>query len=70
RGHDYQQEVEISLQGAYQGTTRLLQRDGKRLEVKIPAGARTGTRIRISGEGVTGAGGGEAGDLYLRVRVA
>ncbi len=70
RGHDYQQEVEISIQEAYQGTTRLLERDGRRLEVKIPAGARTGTRIRISGEGVTGAGGGEAGDLYLRVRVA
>jgi curved DNA-binding protein len=68
RGQDYEQEVEISLQEAYQGTTRLLQRDGRRLEVKIPAGARTGTRIRMSGEGAPSAASGEAGDLYLRVR--
>jgi curved DNA-binding protein len=70
RGQDYEQEFEISLQEAYRGTTRLLQRDGRRLEVKIPAGARTGTRIRMSGEGCPGAASGEAGDLYLRVRVA
>ena len=70
RGQDFEQEIEISLQEAYRGTTRLLQRDGRRLEVKIPAGARTGTRIRMSGEGGPGAASGEAGDLYLRVRVA
>jgi len=69
RGQDYEQEVEISLQEAYQGTTRLLQKDGRRLEVKIPPGARTGTRIRMSGEGGPGAASGEAGDLHLRVRI-
>ena len=69
RGQDYEQEVEISLREAYQGTTRILQKDGRRLEVKIPPGARTGTRVRIAGEGGPGAAGGEAGDLYLRVRV-
>jgi len=69
RGQDYEQEVEISLRDAYQGTTRVLQKDGRRLEVKIPPGARTGTRVRIAGEGGPGAAGGETGDLYLRVRV-
>ncbi|RLC85055.1 MAG: J domain-containing protein, partial [Chloroflexi bacterium] len=69
RGQDYEQEVEISLREAYQGTTRILQKYGRRLEVKIPPGARTGTRVRIAGEGGPGAAGGEAGDLYLRVRV-
>jgi curved DNA-binding protein len=69
RGQDYEQPVEISLQEAYQGTTRVLQKDGQRLEVKIPAGARTGTRVRMSGEGGSGAGGGSSGDLYLRVSV-
>jgi len=69
RGQDYEQEVEISLREAYQGTTRILQKDGRRLEVKIPPGARTGTRVRIAGEGGPGAAGGEAGDLYLRVKV-
>jgi curved DNA-binding protein len=69
RGRDYEQEVEISLREAYQGTTRILQKNGRRLEVKIPPGARTGTRVRVAGEGGPGGGGGETGDLYLRVNV-
>jgi len=69
RGQDYEQEVEISLREACQGATRVLQKDGRRLEVKIPPGARTGTRIRMAGEGGPGAAGGESGNLYLRVKV-
>jgi curved DNA-binding protein len=69
RGQDFEQEMEITLREAYNGTTRILQRDGHRLEVKIPPGARTGTRVRVEGEGGAGTAGGEAGDLYLRVRV-
>jgi len=70
RGQDHEQEVEISLREVYQGTTRVLQKDGRRLEVKIPPGARTGTRVRIAGVGGPGAAGGAAGDMYLRVRVS
>jgi DnaJ-class molecular chaperone len=40
----------------------------RRLEVKIPAGVDTGSRIRVAGEGIAGAGG-KKGDLYLRVTV-
>jgi DnaJ-class molecular chaperone len=40
-----------------------------RVEVKIPAGVRDGSRVRAAGEGGTGAGGGTRGDLYLRVHV-
>ncbi len=68
RGQDYEQEVEITLPEAYHGTTRILSKDGQRLEVKIPAGARTGTRVRLSGQGSQGLGG-PAGDLFLVVRV-
>jgi curved DNA-binding protein len=69
RGQDLEQEVEISLAEAYRGTTRLLTKDGRRLEVKIPPGAKTGTRVRVRGEGSTGSVGGQAGDLYLKVKV-
>jgi curved DNA-binding protein len=69
RGQDYEQELQITLQEAYQGTKRILQKDGRRLEVTIPPGAKTGTRVRMSGEGGQGGGGGGAGDLYLLVRV-
>jgi curved DNA-binding protein len=70
RGRDMEHEVEISLAEAYHGTTRLLAKDGRRLEVKIPPGAKTGTRVRMRGEGSNGVAGGHAGDLYLRVNVA
>jgi curved DNA-binding protein len=69
RGRDYEQPVEITLREAHAGTRRILQRDGHRLEIKIPPGAKTGTRVRMSGEGGSGIGGGPAGDLYLRVKV-
>ena len=69
RGRDYEQVVEITLQEAYQGTTRVLQKDGQRLEVQIPPGAKTGTRVRMSGEGGPGAAGAPAGHLYLRIDV-
>jgi DnaJ-class molecular chaperone len=41
----------------------------KRLDVKIPAGVRDGSRVRVSGEGNPGAGGAPAGDLFLVVNV-
>jgi DnaJ-class molecular chaperone len=41
----------------------------KRLEVKIPAGVKDGSRIRIAGEGVPGHAGGSKGDIYLVVKV-
>lgn len=39
------------------------------LSVKIPAGVEDGTRIRLAGEGDTGARGGPPGDLYLFLSV-
>ena len=39
-------------------------------QVKVPAGVTEGQRLRIAGRGEAGLGGGAAGDLYLRVRLA
>jgi len=69
RGRNYEQAIEISLAEAYRGTTRVLNKGGRRLEVKIPAGAKTGTKIRFAGEGNAGQMGGQPGDLYLVVQV-
>lgn len=41
----------------------------KRLEVKVPAGVTTGSRVRVAGEGQAGGFGGTKGDLYLVVTV-
>ncbi|MCC6297830.1 MAG: DnaJ domain-containing protein [Anaerolineales bacterium] len=59
----YQQELEISLEEAYRGATRLLQTEGKQKQVRIPAGVRTGSKVRVAGAAPNGL------DLYLIVNV-
>lgn len=68
RGRDIEYEVELTLEEAFQGTSRVLQMDGRRIEAQIPPGVRSGSRVRLSGQGEPGRGG-AAGDLYLVVRV-
>lgn len=69
RGSDVRQPVSITLSEAYHGTTRLVTKNGRRLEVRIPAGVRSGSKVRLAGEGAQGQYGGSAGDLYLVVEV-
>jgi curved DNA-binding protein len=68
RGRDLEQPVEISLDEAYSGTIRTLDRGGSRMQAKIPPGASTGTRVRLAGQGAPNAAG-VPGDLYLRISV-
>jgi curved DNA-binding protein len=69
RGRDYEQPVTITLREAYQGTSRILRLDDRRIEVTIPPGAETGTRVRVAGKGAASATGGQPGDLYLVIEV-
>ena len=72
-GRDLEHEIELSLEEAFSGTTRRLtvSQDGqsRTLDVRIPAGVRTGSRVRAAGGGEAGSQGGTAGDLYLRVKL-
>lgn len=61
RGEDAEAAVEVSLEDAFNGSRRTFTVDGRRLEVKIPAGVDTGSRVRVPGVG--------NGDLYLGVTV-
>jgi DnaJ-class molecular chaperone len=73
-GRDIEHEIELTLEDAYQGTTRrlALKHDGqaRTVDVRIPAGVSDGSRVRVAGEGEHGVGGATSGDLYLRVRLA
>lgn len=73
-GEDLEYPVEVTLEEAYRGSTRMLELqlpDGqsRRLEIKIPAGVDTGSRVRVAGQGTPGRSGGMPGDLYLVTRV-
>ncbi|HEY1169705.1 MAG TPA: J domain-containing protein [Candidatus Limnocylindrales bacterium] len=66
RGEDVEVEVDLSLEEAFQGSARLVQVGDRRLEVKVPAGVETGSKIRLSGKAGPGA---DAGDLYLITKI-
>lgn len=54
--------IEVSLEEAYHGTSRVVEIDGRRLEVKIPPGVDNGSKIHIPGK--------EAGEeVYLVISV-
>jgi curved DNA-binding protein len=70
KGRDAEHSIDITLEEAFYGTLRALQwEDGRRIEARIPRGVKTGSRVRLQGQGGTGTGGGPTGDLYLQVRV-
>lgn len=70
RGQDLETTTDVTLEEAFHGTTRLVTLGGgRRLEVKVPQGVRTGSRVRVAGEGSFGANGGPNGDLFLVVTV-
>lgn len=79
-GNDVEADLLVTLEEALRGSPRkvTLRRPGgpgeadrsDTYQVRIPAGVREGQRIRLAGQGGTGRGGGAAGDLYLRVRLA
>ncbi len=71
RGRDREQSIRITLEEAFFGTTRTLQwENDRKIEAKIPRGVRTGSRIRLSGQGGSGIGDGPTSDLYLKIEVA
>ena len=63
-----EQPVTISFSEAYQGAEPPMQIGERRIQVKIPAGANNGTKVRIAGMGQPGSGG-SRGDIHLVVEV-
>ena len=78
RGRDIEGDIMVTLEEAMRGSVRTVNvrhTVGRSVktethQVKIPPGVTEGQRLRIAGRGETGSGGGAAGDLFLRVRLA
>jgi len=81
-GADHDTTIRISLEEAFHGGTKpivlqsqLINPNGqlevqeRRYDVKIPLGILPGQRIRLTGQGGEGTGGGPKGDLYLKVEI-
>jgi DnaJ-class molecular chaperone len=65
-GDDVEVDVDLGLEEAFHGATRLVQVGDQRLEVKVPRGVETGSKIRLRGKAGSGEG---AGDLYLVTKI-
>jgi curved DNA-binding protein len=73
RGQDVEHPVTLTFEQAARGTHLPLQinREGKleTIDIRIPAGVKDGSRVRVKGRGQAGAGDGEPGDLFIVTRV-
>lgn len=76
-GQDYYGDITITLDEAYRGTEREIHipvsphsgGPGQTIKVKVPAGVKSGQKIRVAGQGGASMSGGAAGDLYLTVHI-
>ena len=79
-GEEVEGDILVTLDEAMHGSLRRIslrrvhpqtgEAESETFTVRIPPGAQEGRRIRVPGKGGPGYGGGPAGDLYLRVRLA
>lgn len=77
KGEDYHADISVSFDEAFHGCDKIisLQEQGtqgqkvRSLQIHVPAGMEDGKSIRLKGKGMPGSGGGEPGDLLLKVHV-
>jgi curved DNA-binding protein len=82
RGRDHETAINISLADAFHGVKKSVElerveqgsdgrpaRTRRTYDVTIPQGVTDGSLIRLAGQGGSGSGGGESGDLFLRINI-
>jgi curved DNA-binding protein len=68
-GQDYQAEMDITLEEAYKGTTRVFKHNTESIKLNIKPGIPEGHVLKIPGKGGAGRGGGQAGDLLIKINI-
>ena len=66
---DAEATINLSLSEAFRGSERTLSVNAERVQVRIPAGVRSGSRLRLKGKGNLQPGTGRRGDLYLNLQI-
>ena len=66
---DAEATINLSLAEAFRGCERTLAVNDERVQVRIPAGVRSGSRLRLKGKGNLQPGTGRRGDLYLNLQL-
>jgi curved DNA-binding protein len=66
---DAEATINLSLSEAFRGCERTLSVNEERVQVRIPAGVRSGSRLRLKGKGNLQPGTGRRGDLYLNLQL-
>ncbi len=70
QGADQHASITVSLEDVFNGAKKNIRLgSGRNLDVKIPKGITSGKRIRLTGQGGAGTGGGPNGDLYLEISI-
>jgi len=69
KGHDYETEMEISLEEAFHGTHRIIQLENEKLRITTKPGAYTDQLLRIKDKGAQGSREQHRGDLFVRIKV-
>jgi curved DNA-binding protein len=70
RGHDFQTEMDISLEEAFNGGPKQISLNGQLLKLTLKPGIQEGQVIRLKSKGGEGANGGPAGDLLITIHIA
>ncbi len=68
-GQDLHAELEISLDEAYNGTTKLFRINNETIKLKIKPGTKDGQILKLKGKGGPGINGGPNGDLLITVHI-
>jgi len=70
KGHDYETEMELTLEEAFNGTIRIIQLENETLRVTTKPGAYNDLLLQIKGKGANGNSKDQRGDLFVRVKLA
>ena len=69
KGGDYETEMQITMEEAFHGTSRIIQLENEKLRVTTKPGAYTDQLLRIKGKGAKGSNELNRGDLFVRIEV-